>query len=158
MDSEDAAELDYMCEVDFLQTRLRVAGTPVDPIMAERILVNIQSTARLSVRLEKWKKRITSLQRLVDGIEPVIPVAECPTHSAIPASQFPEARGSSDRSARDQRGQTHSSRNYADRTTSPESSPSPAYGERGRKRKRSVHQTRPKRGRDHLQVAPSSIE
>ena len=45
MDSEDAAELDYMCEVDFLQTRLRDAGKPVDPIMAERILVNIQSTA-----------------------------------------------------------------------------------------------------------------
>ena len=103
MESEDAAELDYMCEVDFLQTRLRVAGTPVDPIMAERILVNIQSTAPLSVRLEKWKKRIASLQRLVDGIEPV-----------IPASQFPEARGSGDRSARDQRGQKHSSRNDAD--------------------------------------------
>ena len=65
MDSEDAAELDYMCEVDFLQTRLRDAGKPVDPIMAERIVVNIQSTARLSVRLEKWKKRIASLQRLV---------------------------------------------------------------------------------------------
>ena len=154
MDSEDAAEFDYMCEVDFLQTRLKDAGKPVDPIMAEKLLANIQSTALLSVRSEKWKKKIAHLQRLVDGIEQVILVAECQSHSAIPASQFPGARGS----ARELRGQSHSSRNNADRTTSPESSPSPAYGERGRKRKRSVHQTRPKRGRDHLQVAPSSIE
>ena len=70
MDSEDAAEFDYMCEVDFLQTRLKDAGRPVNPIMEEKLLANIQSTALLSVRLEKWKKRIASLQRLVDGIEP----------------------------------------------------------------------------------------
>ena len=74
MASDSDEEISLISEVDRLQWLLKKANEPVDPAISTHIMNQIISVSDSSHRVNKWRKRVRTLQMMVDNLPGGVPV------------------------------------------------------------------------------------